>query len=96
MDAIKHDNGKARWDLIPMREVEQGIKVLTFGAKKYGPNQWQGLEDGTNRYFAALMRHLCAWRAGELIDAESGLPHLAHALCCLWFMMWTDNQGGTK
>jgi hypothetical protein len=29
------------------------------------------------------MRHLAAWQRGEENDAESGLPHLAHAMCNL-------------
>ena len=33
--------------------------------------------------FACLMRHLAAWQRGEEVDAESGLPHLAHAMCNL-------------
>lgn len=86
----KYDIGKTRWDLVPFREVEQGAEILTFGAAKYGPNNWQGIEP--DRYFAALMRHLTAWRKGEKADPESGKSHLAHALCCLWFLMWNENK----
>ncbi|WP_228144548.1 dATP/dGTP diphosphohydrolase domain-containing protein [Moraxella lacunata] len=28
----------------------------------------------------------------EMVDGESGLPHLAHAVCCLIFLMWFDGS----
>lgn len=89
----KFDTGKDRWDLLPMGPVEDVVKILTFGAKKYGPNNWQQLEDAENRYYAAAMRHLAAWRRGEKIDPESTLPHLAHAMTNLVFLAWKDREG---
>lgn len=61
--------------------------VLTFGAAKYGPNNWQGLTDFDDRYYAAILRHVFALGTGEEIDPESGLPHLAHAACGLLFLL---------
>lgn len=77
----KDDGGKLRWDLLPLDVVEKVVEVYTFGAQKYEPNSWQNLEDGLERYYAALLRHLCAWRKGEKIDEESKLNHLSH---CAW------------
>ena len=91
-DEKKKDHGKAMWDLLPYRQVEKIVEVLTFGASKYGPNQWQDVEDGKNRYFAAMMRHLTAWWGGETMDKESGRSHLSHAACCLLFLMWLDDK----
>ena len=54
------------------------VEIYTFGAEKYGPNTWQNLEDGYNRYKAAMFRHLVAHERGETVDDESGLPALAH------------------
>lgn len=65
-------------------------KVLTFGASKYGANNWQGLDEFTNRYYAAILRHLFAYGGGERIDPESGLPHLAHALCGALFLLSSE------
>jgi len=85
--AQKFDIGKPRWDLLPMTEVEDIVEVFTFGAKKYGDRNWEkGIE--TDRLFAACMRHLAIVRAGERIDDESGLPHLAHAAANL--LMWMN------
>ncbi len=62
-------------------------KVLTFGASKYGPNNWQRLNDFSERYYAAVLRHLFAYGGGEATDPESGLPHLAHAACGALFLL---------
>ena len=95
-DKAKQDGGKAMWDLLPYREVGQVVDVLTHGAVKYTADGWQKVKDAQNRYFAAMMRHLVAWEGGEITDPESGFPHLAHAGCCLFFMMWFDNEHATE
>lgn len=87
MTGKKFDDGKPRYDLIPPVVLEQLATVLTFGAKKYGPNNWQSVPDAQNRYYSALMRHVEADRGGEVFDEESGLPHLTHALACVAFML---------
>ena len=71
---LKHDDGKDPWHLLPLTEVKEVVKVLAFGAKKYGPNNWQYLDEPRERYFSAMMRHMIAWREGEWLDRESGLP----------------------
>lgn len=86
----KHDAGKARWDLLPMAEVAQVVDVLTDGAVKYAPDNWMAVPTPRERYFAAAMRHISAWWTGERLDPESGRHHLAHAVCCLLFLMWHD------
>ena len=91
-DKYKFDGDKPMWDLLPYREVGQIVDVLTYGASKYAPRSWHKVDNPCDRYFAALMRHMVAWEAGELLDPESGLPHLAHAGCCLLFLMHFDNE----
>lgn len=88
----KNDAGKARYDLV-LPEFEDAVaKVLTFGAEEYGANNWQKVEDRENRYYAALRRHIAAWRKGEELDEESGLPHLAHAACNIMFLMYKGDE----
>ena len=84
----KFDKGKPRWDLIDMDTAEEEASVLGFGASKYSANSWQGVPDAEGRYFAALMRHLVAYRRGEVLDPDSGLPHLAHARCNVSFLRY--------
>jgi len=86
----KYDAGKPRWDLLPWLQLGDVVKVLTHGAQKYGANNWRTVENGRDRYFAATLRHLVAWRNGERTDKESRLPHLAHAACNLLFLAWLD------
>jgi len=89
---LKSDNGKLRWSLLPEREVEEVVRILEYGAKKYAPDSWQHLEDGRTRYYDALRRHLQAWRRGEVYDHESKLPHLAHVACNIFFLMSLDRK----
>lgn len=82
---MKFDGDKVRYDLITPEFLADVAKVLTFGAKKYKPNNWRNNTD-LDRYFGAAMRHMEAARSGELLDSETGLPHLAHATANMMFL----------
>jgi hypothetical protein len=86
----KFDTDKPDWSLLNLDLIEPIVKVLTFGAKKYSKANWKHVPDAKDRYFAALLRHLEAWQRGERFDSESGESHLAHAGCCLVFLLWFD------
>jgi len=83
----KHDTGKPRFDLMPPRAELAVIEVLEFGAQKYGVDNWRNVPEAEARYYSALRRHLNAWRAGEKKDPESTKTHLAHAACCIIFLL---------
>ena len=83
---LKFDNGKLLYSLIPPETTKALAEVLTYGAQKYAPNNWQLVENGEVRYLDALFRHLEAYRAGEQVDPESGLPHLSHVLTNVAFL----------
>jgi hypothetical protein len=86
VEAKKYDLGKPPMDLLDRTWLEEVSKVLAFGATKYGPHNWRsGIE--FSRLIAAALRHLHAFNDGENLDTESGLPHIAHASCCLMFLM---------
>ena len=82
----KHDSDKPRYDLLPPVAIDLMAQVMTFGAKKYKPEGWRTVPDALQRYQAAMLRHAFAIQRGELIDAESGLPHAAHVMCCAAFI----------
>jgi predicted HAD superfamily Cof-like phosphohydrolase len=90
-EATKHDSGKLRYDLVPVVAFLSDAEVFTYGAGKYGDRNWEKGLDYT-RLFAAVMRHLLAWRGGEDIDPESGLHHLKHARANLAMILATGNS----
>ena len=77
-------------------EFDNYLKVLEFGAKKYGKNNW--LEKGTNashlhRYKSA-MGHIARGVFGDNpYDEESGLLHLDHAIACLQMIKTMKMRG---
>ena len=89
---IKNDQEKTRLDLIEPEFIEGVGEVLTFGANKYTANSWQDVEDAENRYYAAALRHLMAYRKGETTDEESGLSHLKHAACNLMLLLHFERE----
>jgi hypothetical protein len=88
----KDDSGKVRMDLIPPELLFAVGDILTFGAQKYAPRNW---ETGMlwSRPFGALMRHLWAWWGGEKMDPETGRSHLWHAGCCIAFLIAYEERG---
>src|SRR3990170_2880042 len=90
----KFDQGKVRWDLMPWEALEAVARVITAGAAKYGERNWEG-GYAWGRLFGAAMRHLSKWWLGEDRDPETGESHLAHAACCVLFLLtfWTRKVG---
>lgn len=85
---LKYDQDKIRMDLLEIglaEPLEAVAEVLTYGAKKYADNSWQGVEP--KRYIAAMHRHLNKYYRGEGCDEESGLSHMAHAACNALFLL---------
>ena len=91
---LKFDQGKPRWDLVPYEALSSVVDVLTHGSKKYGDHNWRLVENWEDRYFAAAMRHLVAYQTGDVFDDETHLPHLAHAACCILFLLAKEIEEG--
>ena len=53
----KFDGGKLQYGLLPPLALAETVKVLTFGAEKYEPDNWKQVPDSKRRYFDALQRH---------------------------------------
>ena len=78
-EADRHNDGKPE-----MSYVLQGPKglaglahVLEFGGRKYARGNWlKGFPDTS--LIDSMMRHLAAYISGEVLDPESGLPHIDH------------------
>jgi hypothetical protein len=78
-EADRHNDGKPE-----MSYILQGPKglaglaqVLEFGSRKYDRGNWlKGFPDTS--LIDSMMRHLTAYISGEVLDPESGLPHIDH------------------
>ena len=73
--------------LVPPSAIIYMAKAYGDGAKKYGAYNWRTTSIASSVYYAAALRHLMAWWDGEQVAADSGLPHLAHALACLGLLV---------
>lgn len=84
--ALKFDTDKLPLHLLSTEAMNQTAAVLKFGAQKYAEHNWRkGF--AWSRPLSAAMRHITAFNAGEDRDPESGLSHLAHAACCIMFLL---------
>jgi hypothetical protein len=82
----KEDADKLRFDLVPVRALEELARVYTIGAKKYDDRNWEkGLRWG--RVYAAMERHAKAWWRGERLDPVDGQHHLASVAWCALALM---------
>lgn len=86
--ALRYNQGKTPYELIPYDALEEITKVFEYGAKKYSAHNWaQGDGIKWSIMFGCVMRHLLAWFRGEDDDKESGLSHLAHAACNIMMLL---------
>lgn len=100
--AKRFNDGKPRYGLLPWwllegwvekhsitpKDLEPLVRVMEFGAKKYGDFNWmKGFPP--EKTMDSLMRHyLLGVKSGEDFDAESGQPHLAHILWNLMSLLY--------
>lgn len=77
---LRYNTKKLRYDLEPVFARNEMVKVLTKGAEKYAPRNW---EKGMPwmEVLASMKRHIAAFEAGEDYDPETGCLHMAHAMC---------------
>lgn len=80
---------KLRWDLLPFEPLLELVKVMTYGAEKYEPNNWQKVE--IKRYFDAWFRHFYDLFVEENpSDNESNFLHSSHMLANSAFISYLD------
>jgi len=92
LEGKKNDQGKPQLSLVTKTLIWGIAQVMTFGAVKYGRDNWRKGMDW-NRPYDALLRHLTAWWDGEGTDSETGLSHLLHAACELMFLIEYEAMG---
>ncbi len=76
-EALRYDDNKMRFDLLPVEGIIELTRVYTIGAIKYKDNNWRkGMK--FSKCVASLERHWIKWKLGEQVDPETGCHHLAH------------------
>ena len=83
----KFDSDKPMMQLLPSKALVEVSKVLSFGANKYGKENWRELDDLQDRYTGGTLRHIFAHMDDEFKDPETNYSHLAHAVCGLLFKL---------
>ena len=94
---IKYDTGKLDWSLLPWDVIETAINRFTVGASKYERDSWKLLNNGKQRYEAAMLRHFNHYKQGNRWDndpAFEGHPstHLQAALWNMMCLVWFELQ----
>lgn len=77
--AMRFNKGKPKLSYV--MDFPEAISMMSdvseFGAKKYARNNWKkGLAH--SEIVDSLLRHLALYNSGEILDEDSGLPHLGH------------------
>jgi hypothetical protein len=87
--AVKHDEGKLPWELLPYDALEMVVRALAVGQDEYNPRNWErGIDTG--RTFGSVMRHVTAWWRGRDIDPKTNLPHLACGIAQMLFLLASE------
>lgn len=71
---------KVRPSLFPVEGLNEAIKAMEYGAKKYGEHAWKEVKMDRSEFLDALERHLIAIKLGERADSESNVSHLGHII----------------
>ena len=78
--------GKSSLSIIPLEPTLKVSRVFSYGAKKYGLNNWRKGHRQLDLLDSCL-RHVYSHIEGFDLDAESGLSHLSHAAANLFIIM---------
>jgi hypothetical protein len=88
---LRFNEGKRKWSLVDFDSLEDMVKVLEFGAKKYGEYNWQkGLK--TTDIIESMLRHVFSYLNGEDNDKESGISHIGHIQCNAMFLAYMQKN----
>lgn len=84
----KKDGGKPHPSYVPVKLIEEVMKVREYGTAKYHGDSENWKKVSIDRYHEALLRHVLAiWNDPFSVDEESGLLHLSHIATNVAFML---------
>lgn len=79
-------DGKLRYDLIPLTALRRLALVYTEGAEHYEDRNWQkGMP--ISRVYASLMRHLMAW-----LEEDRSEDHIAKVVWNAIALLWIESE----
>ena len=88
--SARQNAGKPPLHLLPLDGLVLVAWVLAFGAVKYAPRGWEEAAAAGVMSWAdcvrAMLSHMGKLLCGQRLDAESGLPHVAHIGCNALFL----------
>ena len=83
LGAVKYDQGKPDFTLIPIEAMEMMAEGFAYGARKYTRSNYRLSSLHWTRLSAACLRHIYQWLFVSTLDEESGCNHISLALCSL-------------
>lgn len=86
--AVRDTNeGKIRWDLLPVEALKRVAEHYTKGAVKYGDNNWRkGIT--TERFIESACRHWAQYRLGETEE-----DHLSAVVFNILGIIFNEEKG---
>lgn len=87
------DDGKPRYDLIPILPLRRLAELYARGAKKYGDANWQKANspEEMQRFKASCLRHLYQWLDGDLDE-----DHAIGAVWNIFAVLWLEQKMGSS
>ncbi len=74
---------KPNLSVLPFAPLLEAVPALYEGRRKYGPWNWRAEKVSESIYADAAIRHLMQFLAGEDVDPDSGVHHIAKAIAGL-------------
>jgi hypothetical protein len=82
------DEGKLRYDLIPVEMLDRLAGLYTRGAIKYGDSNWKLAEDkdAIERFKQSAWRHFLDWQAGRNSEEDHGIATVFNIFAYEWLV----------
>jgi hypothetical protein len=78
--------GKPRYDLIPLEPLKRLAELYARGSIKYGERNWEKGQP-LSRYYASMFRHMMQWASGERDE-----DHIIAVAWNAFAIAWTEAQ----
>ena len=84
-NGAKQSKLDVRYDLIDPKAIETLAEVLSYGAEKYGDENWHGIP--LKSHLNHLVRHVY-----KFLEGDTGEDHLGHVFCRAMMAIWARNN----